>query len=177
MKQCAGCKNTLAEDEFYWVRAKGRKPYRNSRCKPCIALKDRLPRNRWSRAPALAKRDGLKWSILFEPYELLLGLGCIYCRASLMDSTGISLDRIDPMGHYTADNVHPCCWTCNYIKKRIFTHEEMLEIAPLIIRFNERRRASGLPLLAPPERGSAREGKPTMRLKKFRDKLMEESEP
>ena len=66
-----------------------------------------------------AKRRGVEWLLTFEQYNSLLKEGiCTYCD-SLLNQTGIGLDRIDNNKPYTIENVLASCWNCNNRKGRI----------------------------------------------------------
>lgn len=56
---------------------------------------------------------------------------CVYCLFPL-NPTGAGLDRKDPHGSYSADNVVPCCQECNIARNVYFTHEEFLAIGATI---------------------------------------------
>lgn len=65
----------------------------------------------------------------------LMNRGCEYCGRDLWaTATGYCLDRIDPAGGYTKDNVLPCCGTCNRIRYLDFSCDEMREIGPFVAR-------------------------------------------
>lgn len=73
------------------------------------------------------KRQKLKflWKISLEDFRWLCTQACFYCEGALGKvKFGKGLDRIDSMGHYTMDNVYPCCTTCNRIKGHDLTASE-----------------------------------------------------
>ena len=61
---------------------------------------------------------------------------CYYC-GSVVD---LGLDRIDNSKAHTKDNTVVCCTICNYVRKDIFTVEEMKEIGPFIRKIIDRRK-------------------------------------
>lgn len=75
---------------------------------------------------ATAKSRALEVQITFEEYMGLVKENkCYYCDASLADTTGSSLNRIDSNKGYSIANVRPCCGICNVIMNN-FTKEELL---------------------------------------------------
>lgn len=50
-------------------------------------------------------------------YESLIKLGCFYCKAVLDNPQNMNIDRVDNNGHYTPENVVPCCKNCNFAKR------------------------------------------------------------
>lgn len=80
---------------------------------------------------------------------------CHYCGAKLVwnkhnaangladkRQSGSNLDRKDPAGPYSKDNVVACCGRCNYGKGTHFTYDEWVKIGEVIKTFS----ASELPL-------------------------------
>lgn len=74
-----------------------------------------------------------------DTYESLLTQGCHYCKMSLLESSGICLDRTHD-GKHEFGSVVPCCKTCNRVKSSGpgehdgFTYEEMVEVIGPAIR-------------------------------------------
>src|ERR1017187_2292701 len=64
-------------------------------------------------------------SISLEEYTTLLVLNCAYCNKDFKNESGCGLDRVDSNGHYSLDNVVPCCGSCNQIKNVHLTYNEM----------------------------------------------------
>ena len=70
-----------------------------------------------------------------EEFEVIAKSDCYYCGAA---PSGVykypsgtpfiynGLDRLDRKGHYTKENVVPCCKSCNYAK-HVLTCDEFLE--------------------------------------------------
>ena len=78
-------------------------------------------------------------------YEAVLAIGCFYCKANLLDSSGVCLDRVQDEKH-TYDSTVPCCKTCNRLKSSGpgkhdgFTYTEMVEvIGPAVAEVHKRR--------------------------------------
>jgi hypothetical protein len=89
-----------------------------------------------------SKDDKLARSERF--FEGLLSWGCLYCGISLLNFSGICLDRISSKKRHTFDNVAPCCPLCNRVKSAEgetgFTFEEMGQIVgPAIARVRQLR--------------------------------------
>lgn len=75
----------------------------------------RTSKGKWLEIRSRAKTRGLDFSLSLELYEgKLWGEPCHYCGVDI-EVTG--LDRKDTSKGYTPDNVVPCCWDCNRIKK------------------------------------------------------------
>ena len=77
----------------------------------------------WTRTPK-ARYDQLVWRAKYRRLEITLSMEqwlqiiaapCYYCGGSLPE-TGSGLDRIDSTLGYHAENVRPCCRTCNTAK-------------------------------------------------------------
>ncbi len=74
-----------------------------------------------------AKRIGVKFLLSLDQYKHLISQHCHYCNAApvLRGWEGFkfigqeSLDRKNPNGDYTIDNVVPACLACNRKKKDI----------------------------------------------------------
>ena len=72
-----------------------------------------------------ARQRGLAWGLSQEIFMGLTKEPCHYCGRepeNVSTKQGLTyvfngIDRIDNNGGYTADNVLPCCATCNYAKR------------------------------------------------------------
>jgi hypothetical protein len=62
-----------------------------------------------------ADKKGFNFEIFEEDFDFLTSQPCKYCRYSL---GAVGIDRVDSEGHYTLDNVVPCCKPCNFAKGR-----------------------------------------------------------
>jgi hypothetical protein len=79
----------------------------------------------YSEKKSLAKRIGVKFQLSLDQYKHLISQNCHYCDAvpALRGREGYefigqeSLDRKDPNGDYTIDNVVSACLSCNRKKK------------------------------------------------------------
>lgn len=71
-----------------------------------------------------ARDTGLPLGLDEQDHGLLLFMPCEYCGGWLPE-TGHGMDRKDPLKGYTLENVVPCCTSCNRIKNRYLTYEEM----------------------------------------------------
>jgi hypothetical protein len=79
-----------------------------------------------------AERRGHKWALTEEQFLGLNSADCCYCGLPNTTVVGSGLDRVDPKGDYTIENVVSCCADCNRMKFNIFTLEEMLIIGKAI---------------------------------------------
>lgn len=64
-----------------------------------------------------ARASDKYYSISPAFYEGIIALGCFYCNEKLDVSCNMNIDRVDNEGHYTVDNVVPCCKHCNFAKR------------------------------------------------------------
>lgn len=79
-----------------------------------------------------ARARGLSWELSQKQYkEIVSTKTCHYCAGSL-PLTGSGLDRKDNYIGYLADNVVPCCRSCNEIKGANLTYHEMTQVIKLI---------------------------------------------
>lgn len=83
----------------------------------------RTLRSMFRRALNYAKRHGYVWTITEGEFQGLRGKPCHYCEGPLPE-TGHGLDRIDCSRGYEADNVLPCCQSCNRKRSNDWTVEE-----------------------------------------------------
>jgi len=76
---------------------------------------NRTPKGKYTKIKRGAKVREINFALPFQIYESKLwGEPCHYCGVDI-EVTG--LDRKDSSKGYTPDNVVPCCWDCNRIKK------------------------------------------------------------
>jgi hypothetical protein len=108
---------------------------RAKRCAECSRTRQvvtsKAPRGRYRSLHAAAKHGNYTCDIGFEDYCSIIRDNCHYCGSELANS-GSGLDRINPLGGYTLDNVVPCCRQCNWTKSDYFTYDEMLVIGKAI---------------------------------------------
>jgi len=140
-RQCSTCKEAKPLSEFSTAYNATVQDV-ESRCKACLAEQSertsKSPRGRYSAAISGGKKAHCEFLISFEDYAELIKQSCHYCGHPL-NETGSGLDRIDPSGDYTMDNVVPCCHPCNWTKSDYFSHSEMLEIGTAIGRVKSQR--------------------------------------
>lgn len=72
---------------------------------------------------AEARRHGREATLTVEQFAALLELPCHYCGDVVEAAAGYSLDRVDPAGGYTPENVVTCCVTCNKAKNAMTVAE------------------------------------------------------
>ena len=124
--------------EYYW---KNRKKY-IAQCKEYVRknpldpikreMMYRNPKSRYSDLKSDAKRKGY-FNINFDQYTKLINNVCHYCKKTLKEEKGHSLDRIDNSKGYTLDNVLPCCGFCNKLRGNLLTVKEAeILIKPLV---------------------------------------------
>jgi len=86
---------------------------------------DVTPIGKFNKGKKSAISRNLSWDISFEKYVKIIMNPCEYCKEDLSGWGGTSLDRIDNDIGYIDSNVIPCCGTCNNIRNRFLTREEM----------------------------------------------------
>lgn len=64
-----------------------------------------------------ARTSDKYYSITPGYYESIVKLGCFYCKAKLDNLSNMNIDRVDNSGHYTIENIVPCCKHCNFAKR------------------------------------------------------------
>jgi len=76
----------------------------------CQTCKSSRPSQRFAmvRAQARARED--TWGLSYEEFMQFWGVPCYYCGEAI---SAVRLDRVDPTGPYTVENVRSCCWSCN----------------------------------------------------------------
>ena len=111
-----------------------RKLYARDYNKEYSAAYCRSMRGRATALKRAVKDSGLPSDITADDLEVILGRGrCVYCSGPL-SPTGHGLDRKNANRGYTLDNVVPCCVTCNRIKNRYLSHEEMVAAMRAVLR-------------------------------------------
>ena len=83
------------------------------------------PTGKFGQGVKSAEERDLSWNIPFELYKSIIANPCHYCDEPLTNIGGSSLDRINNDVGYEVGNVLPCCGTCNGIRNRYLTQEEM----------------------------------------------------
>jgi hypothetical protein len=97
------------------------------------------PRRRWTMFQYRSKKRGILVTLTYEEWlGLVKDAACHYCHKAI-ESNGCSLDRKDSEGHYSKDNVVPCCMPCNKMKSDVLSHEDMEYLMPLLLKFRARR--------------------------------------
>lgn len=73
----------------------------------------KTPKGKYFRTKYRSKEIGREFKLNIEEFIHLLSLNCHYC--GIEKANGV--DRKDSNNGYTKDNVLPCCWACNCMKK------------------------------------------------------------
>jgi len=84
-------------------------------------------RTYWKKSPLamfrlyerVAKRKNLTFDILFEDFNKLIFLPCVYCGYKPTPPERNGLDRIDNTKGYELSNTDPCCHPCNQMKGKL----------------------------------------------------------
>jgi hypothetical protein len=74
-----------------------------------------------------AKQRNVPWLLTFEEFAALRSLPCDYCGGILPD-TSCGLDQKTAGAGYSADNVVPCCTSCNTCKMDMFSYDEFKKV-------------------------------------------------
>lgn len=100
----------------------------------------RTPAGRYTALKRAAKDKGLGFDITPEQHAIILiAETCYYCHGSL-SPTGHGLDRIDNNLGYLVSNVVPSCVSCNRIRNRYLTHEEMAVAMRAVLDYRASRK-------------------------------------
>jgi hypothetical protein len=139
--QCE-CGNVKTIKRYYLIRLKSR-GVRSCGCQ----ARGKRPRNvdagvrlAYAEKKSLAKRIGVRFELSLDQYKRLINQNCHYCDAApvLRGRENYkfigqeSLDRKDPNGPYTIDNVVPACLTCNR-KKRDTSYDSYVCSLKLVV--------------------------------------------
>lgn len=90
----------------------------SNRCKSCTAIynkkQDSSPNGRYHAYKSGAKARNVSFSLTKSQFIELWQKPCTYCGDSIET---IGIDRVDNSIGYTIENIVPCCFTCNSMKK------------------------------------------------------------
>lgn len=137
-KQCGPCGRVLNVEQFETGRLQCRECRRPKQRAAVRAWRQLHPEQvqaaaysgnrslavRYAALKQAAKKADQALSITKAQHAELLGMPCHYCGLST-NETGTGLDRKEPGGPYSWENVVPACWWCNAKKANLFTYAEM----------------------------------------------------
>lgn len=83
-----------------------------------------------------ARQNKHEWSLTKEHFQTLWNNACHYCGETI---DGIGLDRVDTTKGYIEENVVPCRWKCNWMKRNLAINE-FIEHCRRVILHSERNR-------------------------------------
>lgn len=83
------------------------------------------PEVRFIVAKHSSKRRNITWNVSFDEFKKYLSKRCHYCDG-ILPINGSGLDRMDNLRGYVIGNVIQCCCSCNSIKGKYLTYEEMM---------------------------------------------------
>jgi hypothetical protein len=150
-KKCSTCQEILLRSAF--TGDKSKKDGKRSRCRKCQRAwnvehgDQRLeaqrkyaakPESRFAKYKASAAVRGFDWNLTRDEFMVHWQAPCVHCGSEIKT---IGLDRIDSSVPYQADNVEPCCSTCNRLKSDMFTTDWYAHME--LIRKNVRGFVSG----------------------------------
>lgn len=125
-KKCSSCNEVLLRSHF--TNDKSKKDGKRSRCRKCQREWNKVnghrkreaqrkyaakPESRFKKYKASAELRGFEWLLSRDEFMTHWQKPCVHCGATIAT---IGLDRIDSNKPYQADNVEPCCSTCNAMK-------------------------------------------------------------
>lgn len=125
-KKCSSCHEVLLRSHF--TNDKSKKDGKRSRCRKCQREWNKSnghrkreaqrkyaakPENRFKKYKRSAETRGFEWLLTRDEFMKHWQKPCVHCGATIET---IGLDRIDSSKPYQADNVEPCCRTCNAMK-------------------------------------------------------------
>jgi hypothetical protein len=136
------------KDKEYFEYYKSSIQKRDYICKICSVTRNKIWRKhkkdsndiptRYKYSKATAKRSGKAFSLSLTEYGTLVCNPCHYCGESV-NGYGVGLDRInnDPAIGYKIGNVLPCCGTCNNIRGKALTVQEMEVAMKAVLRYRK----------------------------------------
>lgn len=92
---------------------------------------------KWTQIVSKCKKLGQELGLTKEECIELWQQPCHYCSKSLIGAQGLSLDRINNNLSYIKGNVLPCCGTCNKIRNKFLTVEEMEVAMKAVLEFRK----------------------------------------
>jgi hypothetical protein len=95
------------------------------------------PKHRFCFLVGAARKRKILCDLTEAQYIRLINDNCYYCDKSLIEATGISLDRVDNGKGYEIGNVLPCCGDCNYIRGDILTVDETKIVIKALLAYRE----------------------------------------
>ena len=96
-----------------------------------------------------AKKRGYSWNLTFDEFIEITGKDCVYCgrkpsnvnklpeKEWAEDFVYSGIDRFDNHIGYEPDNVLPCCFVCNYMKRDLSHLEFITQVARIVEKFKE----------------------------------------
>jgi hypothetical protein len=112
-----------------------RKAYRKR--KKSVKKYWKSPKGKFCHSRSVAKHRKLSWNISFKSYKKLIEKPCYYCGISLLNQSGVSLDRINNTYGYSLKNVVPACGTCNESRLDHFTVKEFKVMIDAVLRYRK----------------------------------------
>lgn len=98
----------------------------------------RTTEGKYAKLKNSAKTRSLELQISFEQYvEIIKDNKCYYCDASLVGTTGGSLNRVDSNKGYLVENVKPCCKFCNQIMSNYSIEELSNRVYKIVARMKK----------------------------------------
>ena len=107
-----------------------------------------------SHYPSRAKSQGIEWTLSRDEAETLMTAPeCYYCGTpnGTPDEEGVAtlligIDRVDPTGGYTLENVVPCCHQCNF-SKNILAVEDFVQECMNVTEYQRNGKIAERPVL------------------------------
>lgn len=108
-----------------------------------VLIKDRRRASsagrRWSRFKRYCRISKITLQLSVDSWlDIIENQGCTYCGSTL-PKFGVGLDRKNPKGPYSRQNVTPCCMLCNATKSNRFSFEEFLLVGKQIKKILRKR--------------------------------------
>jgi len=142
-KRCTDCASKIAVAQTRQSIKKWKKNNPNKVKELNKSWSDRFPlRKRISHAREIARRRNHECNLTDNQFLTYWNTPCHYCGSSILEETGIGLDRLNNNLGYSAENVVSCCGNCNYIRSDILTYDEMKVAMKAIVEYRHGQESS-----------------------------------
>jgi len=136
IKTCSSC--NIEKLLKFFIKESRSKDGISNICKDCSNKKNKLYKNtkkgRLATYKIGAKKRNIEWSLSDKEFYKYWQSNCTYCDDKIKT---IGLDRIDSTIGYQLDNIVPCCFTCNSMKKTASLNDFKKHIEKIYRKLND----------------------------------------